>query len=653
MGHLSNTTTSAPLPVPAQRVATMTEPSLSMSIETGPPLGGLASGSYGVATAPTTRCSSPAFDGEEGEEGMCGLSDSNRDFPNNQPLFLNFTSDLSPFTATRKPKARRPNVYRVSGVNILNRNSIDSKTVMERIQRRRENHNYVERRRRDNINLTITELSQVLPDSFKQGIKLNKGSVLRLAVDYIREVQLENRMLRNELGLPEEPLTNAQRLTLATTSSDYISNTHTATSSRRSSPNLSPNSQELESGHTPQRCTVVHTSVSPSLTATTLPSANGYMSNSARSSRRPSTTAPAVSFVVPFDSPTTSKPNSVPPSRVSTGQHLPPFGAFSATMVETFDNRLRDTTTYNPAVVQTPLPSIPNTPVPSVPNSPGISPNRPIEELVLPCLNENKIFNAKPSALGVNHADPQVLGENGGSGNDTPNLPSTPKRISAGAVVGSPSSFPSMSTRGKVPVGQTGFVTPTSPSGGYTNGGGMGGSGYPHPVNTILVGHTTPLPSLLATLSHAAKLPQHHPLEVSLNPSVAVGSGGSSPYYQNNGGGAPLPQPNFSWQNSVSGSGGHLAPESMKGNPTNHNSLGQDPPLLASSSAYGGRRLSAGTPTSNPLTTSNVPINPDDVRYEPPRSATGFAAPYQMHPPAGLASMPGGSVRNPSGFTHY
>ncbi|KAJ1953975.1 hypothetical protein IWQ62_005870, partial [Dispira parvispora] len=511
MDSLASPTTSAPLFVPGQHVATTIEPSLSMSIDTGPPVAGLGGGSSGVATAPTTRCSSPAFDGEEDEGGMCGLSDSNQDFPNNKPLFLNFTSDLSPFTATRKPKTRRPNVYRVSGVNILNRNSVDSKTVMERIQRRRENHNYVERRRRDNINLTITELSQVLPDAVKQGVKLNKGSVLRLAVDYIREVQMENRIMRSELGLPEDPPTEAQRLALATTTSlGYMSNTHTATSSRRSSPNLSPNSQEPESGRTPQKNTMAHTSVSPSPTAATLSSTNGYMSNSARSSRRQSTTAPAVSFAVPFDSQATTKPNSVPPSRVSTGQqHLPPFGAFPAAMAEAFDNRLRDPVTYNPSAVQTPLPSIPNTPVPSVPNSPGISPNRPIEELVLPSLNENKVFNAKPSVLGVNHSDSQVNGENGGSTSDTSNIPSTPRRISAGKVGPPSSSFSAMSSRGNGPVGRTGFITPTSPAGGYTNGG----NGYPHPVNTIPVGHTTPLPSLLATLSHAAKLPQHHPLE--------------------------------------------------------------------------------------------------------------------------------------------
>ncbi|RKP35659.1 helix-loop-helix DNA-binding domain-containing protein, partial [Dimargaris cristalligena] len=131
------------------------------------------------ATAPTTRCSSPVLADDDERLSDCS------EYPSNQPLFLNFTSDLAPFNAAKKQKSRKSNVYKVSGVNILNRNSVESRTVMERIQRRRENHNFVERRRRDNINYTITELAGVIPAAHQDGAKLNKGSVLRMAVDYI------------------------------------------------------------------------------------------------------------------------------------------------------------------------------------------------------------------------------------------------------------------------------------------------------------------------------------------------------------------------------------------------------------------------------------------------------------------------------------
>lgn len=42
--------------------------------------------------------------------------------------------------------------YDVGGVNILNKKPIDSKTALDKIKRRRETHNRVERRRRDCIN---------------------------------------------------------------------------------------------------------------------------------------------------------------------------------------------------------------------------------------------------------------------------------------------------------------------------------------------------------------------------------------------------------------------------------------------------------------------------------------------------------------------
>ncbi|PIA15819.1 HLH-domain-containing protein, partial [Coemansia reversa NRRL 1564] len=60
------------------------------------------------------------------------------------------------------------------------------------MQRRRENHNFVERRRRDNINHTIATLATLLP-SCDESTKLNKGSILQTAVDYVRDLQDTNR----------------------------------------------------------------------------------------------------------------------------------------------------------------------------------------------------------------------------------------------------------------------------------------------------------------------------------------------------------------------------------------------------------------------------------------------------------------------------
>ncbi|KAI9025084.1 hypothetical protein CLU79DRAFT_746214 [Phycomyces nitens] len=118
----------------------------------------------------------------------------------NQALFLNFTSDLNPQKKSKKKsKPKKQAAYKVNGVNILNRNNLDSKTAIERIQRRRENHNHVERRRRDNINNTILELSQVVPNALQPGQKPNKGNILKLALDYIKDLQLDNQRLKIQM----------------------------------------------------------------------------------------------------------------------------------------------------------------------------------------------------------------------------------------------------------------------------------------------------------------------------------------------------------------------------------------------------------------------------------------------------------------------
>lgn len=130
-----------------------------------------------------------------------GNTNSNNKRPATQALFLNFTSDLSPQKMSKKKsKPKRQTAYRVNGVNILNRNNLDSKTAIERIQRRRENHNHVERRRRDNINNTIFELSSVVPNAIQPGQKPNKGNILKLSLDYIRELQSENAALKERLS---------------------------------------------------------------------------------------------------------------------------------------------------------------------------------------------------------------------------------------------------------------------------------------------------------------------------------------------------------------------------------------------------------------------------------------------------------------------
>ncbi|KAK3832793.1 MAG: hypothetical protein J3R72DRAFT_235228 [Linnemannia gamsii] len=90
--------------------------------------------------------------------------------------------------------------YDVGGVNILNKKPLDSKTALDKITRRRETHNRVERRRRDCINQLIDELTDLLPkeddDSLSKGHRVN---ILRNVVSHIQTLTLHNETLNRQL----------------------------------------------------------------------------------------------------------------------------------------------------------------------------------------------------------------------------------------------------------------------------------------------------------------------------------------------------------------------------------------------------------------------------------------------------------------------
>ncbi|KAL9559457.1 hypothetical protein PS6_000779 [Mucor atramentarius] len=71
--------------------------------------------------------------------------------------------------------------------------------IFEKKRRRRESHNAVERRRRDNINDRITELATLLPD--RDAVKSNKGTILRKSVDHIR--QLHDKLRQHQQRIQE------------------------------------------------------------------------------------------------------------------------------------------------------------------------------------------------------------------------------------------------------------------------------------------------------------------------------------------------------------------------------------------------------------------------------------------------------------------
>jgi hypothetical protein len=87
--------------------------------------------------------------------------------------------------------------------------------LLEKRRKRRESHNAVERRRRDNINDRITELSTIVPDALvvpaseSGGIgvgKPNKGWILKKSTEYIRSLQTENKELLQRVANLEQEI---------------------------------------------------------------------------------------------------------------------------------------------------------------------------------------------------------------------------------------------------------------------------------------------------------------------------------------------------------------------------------------------------------------------------------------------------------------
>lgn len=89
------------------------------------------------------------------------------------------------------------NYMQFADPSMNNTSVLDPSSLTERKKKRRESHNAVERRRRDNINDRITELSTLLPHGNEiipsavavENMKLSKGQVLKKTAGYIRYMQ--------------------------------------------------------------------------------------------------------------------------------------------------------------------------------------------------------------------------------------------------------------------------------------------------------------------------------------------------------------------------------------------------------------------------------------------------------------------------------
>ncbi|XP_044539005.1 transcription factor E3 isoform X2 [Gracilinanus agilis] len=72
----------------------------------------------------------------------------------------------------------------------------EAKALLKERQKK-DNHNLIERRRRFNINDRIKELGTLIPKSNDPEIRLNKGTILKASVDYIRKLQKEQQRAKD------------------------------------------------------------------------------------------------------------------------------------------------------------------------------------------------------------------------------------------------------------------------------------------------------------------------------------------------------------------------------------------------------------------------------------------------------------------------
>ncbi|XP_061197931.1 uncharacterized protein LOC133206039 [Saccostrea echinata] len=73
--------------------------------------------------------------------------------------------------------------------------SQEEKALWRKERIKKDNHNIIERRRRYNINDRIKELATLLPSSTHPSMKLNKGSILKASVEYVKMLKKDREKL--------------------------------------------------------------------------------------------------------------------------------------------------------------------------------------------------------------------------------------------------------------------------------------------------------------------------------------------------------------------------------------------------------------------------------------------------------------------------
>ncbi|KAG9061538.1 hypothetical protein KI688_007116 [Linnemannia hyalina] len=149
----------------------------------------LSESAKAIKAKPATSSNSKAKAGKAGSESFDSASaSSSATGTTSVPKTFRFEGSISSetFKTTKS--------FDLAGVNILNRKPMDARTALDKLQRRRETHNRVERKRRDCINQLIDDLTNLLPPKHLEeaSSKCHRVNVLRGAVAHIKFLSESN-----------------------------------------------------------------------------------------------------------------------------------------------------------------------------------------------------------------------------------------------------------------------------------------------------------------------------------------------------------------------------------------------------------------------------------------------------------------------------
>ncbi|KAG1148647.1 hypothetical protein G6F37_001198 [Rhizopus arrhizus] len=173
-----------------------------------------------IAMSPPNRAGGLPYDNNNSQNWFGTSLDSNTSSFGQSPIF---TGIVSPSASTG-----HLDNYTTNDDEEVSQKNLQE--IFEKRRRRRESHNAVERRRRDNINDRIQELCTLLPERLIEsaptssnvmsvtngqantnGRAINKGTILKLSVDHIKELREEVAQYQERIRELEQMIEAAKR----------------------------------------------------------------------------------------------------------------------------------------------------------------------------------------------------------------------------------------------------------------------------------------------------------------------------------------------------------------------------------------------------------------------------------------------------------